>query len=347
MNQANNALLMSRLQLLEQGVISTPMGSSSGIGRLTPQAPPSAAMNHTAVVTPLESGTVKRMRVRELDAPSRPSDVPLSVLQQGDTDMLAAIKRGDENEDIDNAIQETCDPREQSTISPTKPSVSEPEPTNITPSVREDHDDDGDTGGPSASPTAQDQTPLRMSGHKSESTDTPKREKGNTPTNEMMLGYEFGAVAVLNRSGNDNLSDKIPITSFASPNNTRKSFDNGGGSVRGNGERGGDGGNGDGGGSSNDSSESSRGNRKGSGDPDGGGGDDVGSSTSSHKVWESIPGENVLRRFLSLLEAQLIKEQWSKDLIWRALVHVKNQWVFPRVLMRHYGMLNTQVKQVS
>ena len=75
-NQANNALLMSRLQVLEQGVISTPMGSSSGIGRLTPQAPPSAAMNHTAVVTPLESGTVKRMRVRELDAPSRPSDSP-------------------------------------------------------------------------------------------------------------------------------------------------------------------------------------------------------------------------------------------------------------------------------
>ena len=135
---------------------------------------------------------------------------------------------------------------------------------------------------------------------------------------------------MLNRSGNDNLSAKIPITSFASPNNTRKSFDNGGGSVRGNGERGGDGGNGDGGGSSNDSSGSSRGNRKGSGDPDGGGGDDGGSSTSSHKVWESIPGENVLRRFLSLLEAQLIKEQWSKDLIWRALVHVKNQWVFPR-----------------
>ena len=36
-----------------------------------------------------------------------------------------------------------------------------------------------------------------------------------------------------------------------------------------------------------------------------------------------------MRRFLSLLEAQLIKEQWSKDLIWRALVHVKDQWVFP------------------
>ena len=69
-NQANNALLVSRLQLLEQGVVGTPMGSSSGIGRLTPQAPPSVTLNHTAVATPLDSGPSKRMRVRELVAPS-------------------------------------------------------------------------------------------------------------------------------------------------------------------------------------------------------------------------------------------------------------------------------------
>ena len=149
----------------------------------------------------------------------------------------------------------------------------------------------------------------------------------------MMLAYEFGAVAVLDRPGNDNIPEKIPPTSFASPNSARKSFDNGGGSVGGNGGQGGHGVNGDGGGSSkgsNDSSGSSRGNRKGGGDPDGSGGDNGGgSSDPPHKVWESIPGEDVMRRFLSLLEAQLVKEQWSKDLIWRALVHVKNQWVFP------------------
>ena len=37
----------------------------------------------------------------------------------------------------------------------------------------------------------------------------------------------------------------------------------------------------------------------------------------------------MVRRFLALLEAQLVKERWRKTLIWRALVHVKDQWVFP------------------
>ena len=74
-----------------------------------------------------------------------PSDVQLSVLQQGDTDLLAAIQRGENDAVTDEDIQGTCDPTEQSTVSPTTLPVSEPEPTHITPFPKDDHDDDGDT----------------------------------------------------------------------------------------------------------------------------------------------------------------------------------------------------------
>ena len=65
-NQANNALLARRLQVVEQGVVATPIGSSSGItDRDTPQAPSSALMNRTDVSPSSSSGLPKRMRVRE------------------------------------------------------------------------------------------------------------------------------------------------------------------------------------------------------------------------------------------------------------------------------------------
>ena len=246
-NQANNAVLARRLQLVEQGVVGTPMGSSLGICRLTPQAPPSVTLNQTAVATPLDSGPSKRMRVRESVASVLASDVRLSRLQQGDTDLLAAIQRGDNDAPTDEGRQVTCDPTEQSTASPTTLPVLEPEPTHITPFPKDDHDDDGDPDGLSSQPRAQDQRSLQVSGHKSEQSAMPKGGKGNSPTNEMMLSYEFGAVAVLNRSGNDNIPEKLPTTSFAPPNSAQKSFDNGGGSVGGNGGQGGDGENGDGG----------------------------------------------------------------------------------------------------
>ena len=310
-NQANNAVLTRRLQLVEKGVAGTPIGSSSGISRLTPQAPPSVTLNQTAIATPLESS--KRMRVGESVTPVLASDVRLSQSQQGDTDLLAASERGNNDALTDENRQVTCDETEQSTASLTTLPVSEPEPTHITPFPKDDHDDDGDPDGLSSQPRAQDQRSLQVSGHKSEQSAMPKGGKGNSPTNEMMSAYEFGAVEVLNRPGNDNIPTKLPTTSFAPPNSAQKSFDNGGGSIGGNGGQGGDGGNGDGGDSnkgSNDSSGSSRGNRKSGGDPDGSGGDSGGgSSEPPHKVWESIPGEDLMRRFLSLLEAQLVKER--------------------------------------
>ena len=90
-NQANNALLARRLQLVERGVVATPMGSSSGIrDRLTPQAPSSAVINQTEVSTPSSSGPPKRMRVQS-------SSRWLHNLQQSDTDLLASIKQEDDD----------------------------------------------------------------------------------------------------------------------------------------------------------------------------------------------------------------------------------------------------------
>ena len=330
-NQANNAVLARRLQLVEQGVLATPMGSSSGISRLTPQAPPSVAMNQTEVSTPLASGPPKRMRVREtLD----PSAVRLRNLQQSDTDLLASIQQGDDAP-TDEMMQVMCDPLEESKAPPAKLPSLDPEPTNITPFPKDDHDDDGDPGGLSSQPRVQDQSSLQVGGHVSEQSNAmPKGEKGNSTTNEMVLAYEFGAVALLNHSDSGNKPEKLPTTTSSSHNSTQKPFDSGGGSVGGNGGHGGDGGNGDGGNSnkgSNDSSGSSRVSSNSGGDHGGsGGGTGGGSSEPSDKVWKSIPCDDGMRRFLALLEAQLVKQRWSKTVIWRTLVHVKDQWVFPR-----------------
>ena len=127
-NQANNALLARRLQLVEQGVVATPMGSSSGIrDRLTPQAPSSVVMNQTEVSTPSSSGPPKRMRVRDS---INPSSGWLQNLQQSDTDLLASIQQGDDAP-TDEGRQVTCDPTEESTAPPTILPVLEPEPTNL------------------------------------------------------------------------------------------------------------------------------------------------------------------------------------------------------------------------
>ena len=37
-------------------------------------------------------------------------------------------------------------------------------------------------------------------------------------------------------------------------------------------------------------------------------------------------------RFLVLVEVHLVKQYWSKAIIWKALVHVRDQWVFPRTV---------------
>ena len=327
-NQANNAVLAARLKVVEQGVMGTPGCSSSGISRLTPQAPPSATLNQSA--TPLDSGSVKRMRVRDLSTPMLPSAVRLSVLQQGDTNLLASIQREDYDANTGEAVQSSGNPLEEST---TPLPVTEPEPTHVMPYPKDDHDDDEDIDGSSSQPRAHEQSSLQVSGHRSEKSSASTEKKGNTPTSDAMSAYQFGAVAVMNRSCTDNVPEKLRTTSSAYPNNARKSFDSDGRRVGGNGEQGGNGGSGDGGGSnkeSNDSSGSSHGSSKGGNDPDGSGGDSGGgSSETPRKVWETIPGEGVMRRFLALLEAQLVKEKWSENLIWRALVHVKAHWSFP------------------
>ena len=339
-NQADNAILARRLQVVEQGVAGTPIGSSSRIYGLTPQAPPSGSLNPTEVAPPVDSGSSKRMRVRESGALMVASDGQLNRLQQADTDLLAAIQRGDEP--TDESQQVTCDSTEHPTASPTKRPVVEPEPTNITPFSKDDHDDGGGPwryGQDDSLRGTQIGWQTGKFGKFVSNRDKPTQSgmsKGgnghrlshdNKLANEMISAYEFGDVNVLNRSG-VNPPEKLPTTSFGTPTPV------GGGSVGGNDGPDGDGGNGGSGDShngSNGSSDSSHGNRKSAGDPDGSGGDSGGgNSDPPRNVWESIPGENGMRRFLALLEAQLVKEKWSKIHIWRALVHVKDQWVFPR-----------------
>uniref|UniRef100_A0A6U3WBX9 Uncharacterized protein n=1 Tax=Octactis speculum TaxID=3111310 RepID=A0A6U3WBX9_9STRA len=213
----------------------------------------------------------------------------------------------------------------------------EPEPTDMNPFPKDDHDDDVDPGSVSSQPGLQpDQNSLQVDGQLSEQSNAmPNGEKGNSTTNEMVLAYEFGAVLVLNRSDSGNKPETLPTTTSSSHNSTQKPSDSGGGTVGGNGGHGGDGRNGAGGNSnnggdyskgSNDSIGSSRVSRNSGGDHGGsGGGSGGGSSEPPDKVWKSIPCDDGMRRFLALLEAQLVKKRWSKTLIWKTLVHVKDQ----------------------
>ena len=89
-NQATNAALAQRLQSVEQGLLSTPMGPSSvRQDRLSPQAPASALVNRTELSESQPSFLPKRLRTHKSPPKStcsEPTPFSLHELQQGDSD---------------------------------------------------------------------------------------------------------------------------------------------------------------------------------------------------------------------------------------------------------------------
>ena len=66
----------------------------------------------------------------------------------------------------------------------------------------------------------------------------------------------------------------------------------------------------------------------GNGGGNGGGGHDGGDGPHN-EVWKTIPCGPGVSKFLVLLEARLRRHNWSNERIWRALGHVRDNWLIP------------------